>query len=84
MSGMSICQRGYLGHSNLLHCSVALYNFVAGDRFVNPEENPACPTSGIHMWTTLQGKGDIGEWMTLADADVSTLDGRKIMADQIT
>ena len=51
---------------------------------MNPEENPACPTSGIHMWTTLQGKGDIGEQMTLADADISTLDGRKIMADQIT
>ena len=34
MPCISICQRGHLGHSNLLHCSVTLYNFMAGDRFV--------------------------------------------------
>ena len=38
----------------------------------------------MSMWTTLQGKGDIGKWMALADANFSTLDGRKTMADQIT
>ena len=53
MGDMTNCRRTYLGHSDLLHCSIPLYNFVAGDRFVNPRENPACPAGGMSMWTTL-------------------------------
>ena len=48
---------------------------------MNPEENLVCPTGGMSMWTTLQGKGGIGERMTLADTDVSTLDGKNTMVD---
>ena len=41
MLGMGIFCRHIFGHADLLHCSAHLYNFVAGDRFVNPGENPA-------------------------------------------
>ena len=51
---------------------------------MNPGENLVCPAGGMSMWTTLQGKGDIGKWMALADANFSTLDGRNTMTDQIT
>ena len=43
MVGMGTCWHQLFGHSNILHYSVPLYNFVAGDRFVNLGENPACP-----------------------------------------
>ena len=83
MGDMRVCRRTYLGHSDLLHCSIPLYNFVAGDRFVNPGENPACPAGGMSMWTTLQGLGDIGDRMASADADLTALDGRNALADQV-
>ena len=83
MGDMTSCRRTYLGHSDLLHCSIPLYNFVAGDRFVNPGENPACPAGGMSMWTTLQGTGDVGERMASADADLTALDGRNAQADQV-
>ena len=83
MGDMTSCRRTYLGHSDLLHCSIPLYNFVAGDRFVNPGENPACPAGGMSMWTTLQGNGDVGERMASADADLTALDGRNALADQV-
>ena len=53
ISGMAGYQRDYMGHYDLLHCSVPLYNFVAGDRIMNPGENPTCPAGGMSMWTTL-------------------------------
>ena len=68
MSGMSVYWRDYLGYSNFLDCSVRLYNFAAGDRFVNPEENPAGPAGGMSMCKTLQDKGDIRERIMSADA----------------
>ena len=84
MSGMAVYWRDYLGYSNFLDCSVPLYNFVAGDRFVNPGENATGPAGGMSMWKILQGKGDIRERMALVDADLSALDRRNAMADQIT
>ena len=83
MGDMRTCRRTYLGYSDLLHCSIPLYNFVAGDRFVNPGENPACPAGGMSMWTTLQGLGDIGDSIASADADLTALDGRNALADQV-
>ena len=82
MSCMAVCWRDYLGHSDLLHCSVPLYNFVTEDRFVNPGENPVCPVGGMSMWTTLQGKGDTGARMALVDAELSTINRRNAIADQ--
>ena len=35
------------------------------------------------MWSTLQGKGDIGTQLASADADLVALDGRNAMIDQI-
>ena len=83
MGDMTSCRRTYLSHSDLLHCSILLYNFVAGDRFVNMGENPTCPAGGISMWTTLQGTGDVGEKMALADVDLTALNGRNALADQV-
>ena len=37
---MVIYQRVYIGHSDLLHYIVPLYNFVVGGRFVDLGENP--------------------------------------------
>ena len=53
MGGMSVCPHDFLWHSELLHYSVPLYNFVAGDWFVIPGENPVCPVEGGLMWTSL-------------------------------
>jgi hypothetical protein len=71
LSGMATCRREFHGHADLLHVSIPLYNFVAGDRFVNPGENPACPAGGMSFWTSLQGQGDVGLRMAAADADVA-------------
>ena len=51
---------------------------------MNPGENLVCPVGGMSMWITLHGKGNIGKWTALVDANFSTLDGRNTMADQIT
>ena len=37
----------------------------------------------MSMWTTLQGRGDVGTRMASADADLAALDGRNAMSDQI-
>ena len=55
ISGMLVYRWDFIGHANLLHVSIPLYNFVAGDRFTNPDENPACPAGGMSMWTSIQG-----------------------------
>ena len=84
---MTACRQTDLGQSDLLHysiCSISLYNFVAGDRFVNPGENLTCPAGGMSIWTTLQGMGDVGNRMALSDADLTALDGRNTMVDQVT
>ena len=83
MSGMQICRHDFMGHADLLHVSIPLYNFVAGDRFTNPGENPACPAGGMSLWTSLQGVTDIGYRMATADADMVALDGRNAATDQI-
>ena len=77
MGDMTACRRMYLGYSDLLYYSILLYNFTAGDRFVNPGENSACPAGGmVSMWTTLQGVGGVGDRMASVDVDLTTLDGR--------
>ena len=53
MSGMSVFRCNFLGHADPLHVSIALYNFVAGDRFINPGDDPAYPADGLSMWTSL-------------------------------
>ena len=83
MSGMLVCRRDFLGYADLFHVSIALYNVVAGDRFVNLGDNPACLTGGISMWTSLHGHVDVGDRMATADSDLSALDGRNAQADQI-
>lgn len=83
MSGMQICRHDFMGHTDLLHVSIPLYNFVAGDRFTNPGENHACPAGCMSLCTSLQGTTDIGYRMATADADMAALDGRNAAADQI-
>ena len=60
-----------------------LYNFVAGDRFVNPGTNPACAAGGFSVWTGLQGTKDVGIAITTSVADMVALDGRNTQADLI-
>ena len=83
MGGISVCHRDFLGYSDLLHCSIPLHNFVAGNRFVNPGENPACPAGEISMWTTIQGEEYVGERIASVDANLTALDSRNAVADQI-
>ena len=47
------CRRGVFGQADLLQYSTPFYNFVAGDRFVNPGESPAYPAGSMSMWATL-------------------------------
>ena len=76
---MGKCRRDFLGHADLLHCSTPFFNFVAGDRFVNPGENPACPAGA-----TLQGRGNIGTRISDTNAELMALDNRNAQADQIS
>ena len=84
LTGMGECRRDFLGHADLLHCSTPFYNFIAGDRFVNPGENPACPAGGMSLWTTLQGRGDIGTRIGDTNAELIALDNRNAQADLIS
>ena len=81
---MGECRRDFLGHADLLHCSTPFYNFIAGDRFVNPGENPACPAGGMSLWTTLQGRGDIGTRIRDTNAELIALNNRNAQADLIS
>ena len=60
MVGMGTCWHQLFGHFDILHYSVPLYNFVAGDRFVNPGENPACPAGGYEHVDITSGEGGGG------------------------
>ena len=71
---MIVYHPNYLGHSNLLHCSVLLYNFVAGGRFANLGENSAYHMGSIPMWTTLKGEGGVGDKILTVDANLAALD----------
>ena len=44
---MESCCRDFHGYAQLLHVGRAIYNFVAGDWFLNPGTNPACPAGGV-------------------------------------
>ena len=46
MSSILDYRRDFHGHTNLLHCSVPLYNFVVGNRFINPGGNPCLSRRG--------------------------------------
>ena len=61
----------------------SLYNFVAGDRFVNQVKNPACPTGGFLVWTILQGVEDMGESIAASNSDMEVLYGKNTTSDQI-
>lgn len=60
-----------------------IYNFVAGDRFINLGKSLSYPVGDISTWTTMQGKGDTIERMTTADADLFNLNSQSAMVDQI-
>ena len=81
---MGVCRQKFFVHVDIRHCSAPLYNFVAGDRLINPEENPGYPAGGMSMRTTLQGRGDMRVRMALADTDLTALDRRNAMSNQIT
>ena len=83
MVGMKKFRHDFMEHADILNVSILLYNFIAGDRFINPGENPACPAGGMSLWTTLQEKTDVGYRMVTADADMAAVDGRNAAADQI-
>ena len=51
-----------------------LFNFMTGDRFVNPGKNLTCPLGGFSVWAGLQGMGDTGATIAAYDADMSALD----------
>ena len=59
-AGREVCRRDFFGSTDMLHVYGALFMFVHRDRFVNPWDNPACPTGGVYFWTTHQGGGDVG------------------------
>lgn len=69
--------------SDILRCSVPLYNFVSRDRFMNSGENYVCPADGMSMLTTLQGRGDVGTQMASADVDLAALDDMNAVINQI-
>ena len=60
-----------------------LYNFLAGDRLVEPGTNPACPAGGVSMWEGLLGSKDVGAAIAASDLDMAALDGRNTQANQI-
>ena len=60
ISGMRVCHQDFMGHADLLHVSIPLYNFVAGDRFTNPGENLPCPTLScrLHVYVDLPSRSN--------------------------
>ena len=50
---------------------------------MKPGQNPACPTGGFLVWTSLQEVEDMGDSITASDEDVAVLDGKNATADQI-
>ena len=84
LSDIATCHHEFHGHADLLYVSIPLYNFVEGDRFLSPGENPAYPLGGMSFWTSFQRQGDVGLRMTVVDADVAALNARNTMADQIS
>ena len=83
VTGINEFRHYFHGHSQLLHVGVSPYNFVVGDRFVNPGQNPACPTGGFLVWTSLQGVEDMGDSIAASNSDIEVLDGKNAAADQI-
>ena len=70
---MESFHRDFHGHLQLLHVGGVLYKFVAGYRFLNPGQNPACPVGGFLVWTGLHGAEDIGEAISASNADMAAL-----------
>ena len=68
--GMTVFRCNFLVYADLLRVNISLYNFVVGDRFINPGDNSAYLTGGLSMWITLQGYGFVGDWMVTADSDI--------------
>ena len=60
-----------------------LYNFVTGDRFVNPGQNLACPKGGFSVWTGLQVAEDVREVIAASATDMVTLYRRNATENQI-
>ena len=61
----------------------SLYNFVTGDKVVNPSLNPECPAGGFSVWNGLQGAEDFGKAIIASDIEMAELDGQNAMAYQI-
>ena len=49
LPGMIVFRWDFLEHTDLFHVNITLYNFVAGDRFINLGDNLACLTWGLSM-----------------------------------
>ena len=53
LTGISMCLSEFHGHSELLHISVPLFNFVMRGDFTNHGNHPACPSGGFYGWNSL-------------------------------
>ena len=83
MSGMTVCCHKFLGHADILHINIALYNFAVGNHFVNPGDNLVYPAGSLTMWAYFQGYGDVCAWIAAADSDMTALSGCNTQANQI-
>ena len=81
LTGMSACQSIFHGHSDLLHISLPIFNFVARGAFTNHGNHLACPLGGISPWTSLQGMGDRGEAVASTLANIGAQESRLANAD---
>ena len=84
LTGMELCQRDFHGHAQLLYVGGGgVFNFIAGDLFVNLGTKPACPAGRFSVWKCLKRTEDVGTAIYTSDADMAALDGRKYQADHI-
>ena len=80
---MSACLSELYVHADLLHMYLPFFNFVTRGAFTNHRNHPTCPLGGISGWTSLQGLGSRGAYVSLSPADIGAQDSQLTNVDNL-
>ena len=83
-AGREVCCRYFFGSADILHVCRSLFMFVCGDRFVNPQNDPACSAGGMSFCTTRHGGSDVGENIATMEDTITALDGANFRHEEVT
>ena len=82
-AGREVCCRYFFGSADILHVCRSLFMFMCGDRFVNPQNDPACSAGGMSFCTTHQGGGNVVENIATAEGTITVLDGANVRHEEV-